>query len=281
MVQAYLTISFDDGFKETFESTISCLCDRGLNGSYNVITSLVGSTYLNLPLASWADWQYALTKGMEIGSHSVNHCVPVVPLSHNLRVLADSFLHELNRFSYLKHVAQSIFITPHYRGYGAPKMKSDRIPHEVKGSKEEICRRLGREARSYVYPGGTYTRAYQACVEAEGYSSARSLVRGFNRLDAPSLLALKCMPWIRYTTVETANKWIDAVIQRNGWLIEVYHLVAPHKPAIYHSEFTSVDDFKSHLDYICNLRDRGKLRVDTQENVATRICQRNLWKTTV
>ena len=269
--QAILTFSFDDGYKETYDSTIPCLADHGFRASYNIVTSLVGNTLGNLPTASWDDWQGAVSEGMEIASHSMTHGKIPVPMAQNLRIFLESFSHEQHKLSYLKHVARRMLSSSQQSKDYKAKMTLENIANEVNGSKAEIYAMLDHQVQSYVYPYGAYTQNYQDQVRAAGYVSARSLVRGFNRLAALDLFALKAMNWTRYTTVQSANEWIDAAIRNNAWLIEVYHLVGCNKPVNSSTDFTPIDDFKRHLDYVRILHDKGKLRVETQANIVKHI----------
>ncbi len=268
---AALTLSFDDGYKETYDSTIPCLADYGFRASYNIVTSLVGNTLGNLTTSSWDNWQNALSEGMEIASHSMTHGRIPVSLAHSLRIFMESFSHEQHKSSYLKHVARRVLSSSRQSGDYQDKMTLEDIADEVMVSKEEIYTKLDQQVQSYVYPYGAYTQGYQDCVRLAGYTSARSLIRGFNRLVAPDLFALRAMNWTRYTTVQAANEWVDAAIRNNAWLIEVYHLVGSREPINSSTDFTSIDDFKRHLDYVGTLQDKGKLRVETQENIVKHI----------
>jgi len=258
--KAALTFSFDDGYKQTYEFTTELLTKFGLRATYNIPVSYVGDWLEGLIVASWGDWQKAAGEAMEIASHSVTHKSIGPSFMDNTRRFINSYWHEQQRTLYLKRALKCAFSSPN-------KDLSDKkaldIANETIGSKEEICAQIPScEVSSYVYPYGACNSYYEFAVKSAGYSSARSLDRGCNQYDLRNFFALKCMLWNQDMTVEVANKWVDYAIKEGGWLIETCHLVAEDNPTSY-PDYTSVSDFKRHLDYIRS----QNVWVDTQQNI--------------
>jgi peptidoglycan/xylan/chitin deacetylase (PgdA/CDA1 family) len=54
-----VTLSFDDGYLETYKSVIPPLDNRSVRGTFNIITSRVGGRYGELELADWQHWRDA------------------------------------------------------------------------------------------------------------------------------------------------------------------------------------------------------------------------------
>ncbi len=67
------TLSFDDGYVETYNTVIPILAEKNINATFNVITDRVGGVYGKLRLADWGDWRKAAEMGHEIASHMATH----------------------------------------------------------------------------------------------------------------------------------------------------------------------------------------------------------------
>jgi hypothetical protein len=68
-----VTLSFDDGYLETYESVISILEEKEVKATFNVISDRVGGNYGKLSLADWGQWEAAAETGHEIASHMATH----------------------------------------------------------------------------------------------------------------------------------------------------------------------------------------------------------------
>jgi peptidoglycan/xylan/chitin deacetylase (PgdA/CDA1 family) len=68
-----VTLSFDDGYLETYESAIPILEEKEVKATFNVITGRVGGNYGRLPLADWEHWEDVAERGHEIASHMATH----------------------------------------------------------------------------------------------------------------------------------------------------------------------------------------------------------------
>ncbi len=62
-------ITFDDGYKNTFDNAVPILLAHGMTGSFGIITGYVG----NPNYAPWDEIKAAQNSGMEIVSHSFSH----------------------------------------------------------------------------------------------------------------------------------------------------------------------------------------------------------------
>ncbi len=68
-----VTLSFDDGYLETYESVIPILEEKEVKATFNVISDRVGGIYGRLALADWGQWEAASKTGHEIASHMATH----------------------------------------------------------------------------------------------------------------------------------------------------------------------------------------------------------------
>lgn len=260
-VKAALTLSFDDGYKETYDITVDLLSRFGLKATYNIPTGYVGRQLEGLAVASWEDWQRAASNGMEIASHSVNHKGIQLSLWENASRFIKSYYRERQKASYLRHTLKEIVFSSQLV---ANLTNEHTLITEAMDSKDKIHARIfGCEVSSYTYPYGVYNSCYKRVVESIGYSSARSLDRGCNQAGSTDFFALKSMLWNQYMTLEVANKWVDYTIKKGAWLIETIHLVGDKPLADHYPDYICVGDFEKHIDYIMS----KDIWVDTQQNV--------------
>ena len=68
-----ITLSFDDGYIETYNTVMPILDEKDVKASFNVISAKVGGKYGRLTLADWEHWEDAASKGHEIASHMATH----------------------------------------------------------------------------------------------------------------------------------------------------------------------------------------------------------------
>lgn len=258
--KAALTLSFDDCYKETCELTVELLAELGLRATYNVPTAYVGSCLDGLAVASWRDLRQAASKGMEIASHSLSHNSIRMSLLDKTNRLIKSCYHEKQRTFYLMHALRGVFSSSQLE---VGVIDEGALINETAASRKELRARIPLcKGSSYTYPYGAYNSYYKFIVESAGYSSARSLDRGYNHQDSMDFFALKCMVWNQYMTLEVANRWVDDAIKKGGWLIETHHLVGEKNLSNY-PDYISIDDFRKHLDYIMS----KEIGVDSQQNI--------------
>jgi len=254
--KCFITLSFDDGYKETIDNVLPLLNKFGIKASFNVITGLIGKKLEGMELASWKDLEELANNGHEICSHSVSHTMLNPSLRVKLKRLLNGFLYSSNKFQFLK------------RGINFYKdIKNDNIiniyqfEEEAKQSKEDIESMLNIPCVSFVYPHGNYTEPAKDILKKCGYTSARSCDLGFNNLFNFDMFCLKIQQWDSDTSVSEANRWVDKAIKESLWLIECLHLVTKED-----SEYpfhTKLDDLEDHLKY---LREKSCL-IDTQKGV--------------
>jgi len=261
---AYITLSFDDGYKETIESVSLILEKYDFRGSFNVITGLVGKKFNGFELSNWDELKHLARMKHEIASHSVTHAI--------LLSGVDLYLSRLSRF--LNAITQSPHKFYHIKksahGFGKPRYPIDGgvdIAYELVHSKASIDRMIRYQTcTSFVYPGGTNCRKLEREVERAGYSSARGMKFGYNKLGALSKTSLRTQIWYSFTTVDDMNMAVARAAEMGFWLIECYHLVDKRRREDYEF-FTRNSDFEKHLQYLRNLSNKGATVVDTQRSI--------------
>lgn len=240
--QGALTLSFDDGYKETFENILPLLDKYKLVASFNVIAGLLGEKFLGLKLASYPDLKKATRQGMEITSHSLTHADLVG--GNKIRKFLRSLPQKEQKIKFVTETLKTIINQKREMGKKIDKSLWER---EIIKSKNALIKK-GFEVSSFVYPGGTYNKKIKDLV-SNYYLSARSSDAGLNKITPKNLFNLKTFTWYKWTTPDIANKWVDKAIKEKAWLIGVLHLVAK-KNKIDYKYFTSVSDFEKHLKYI-------------------------------
>ncbi len=140
-----VAITFDDGFRETFEHARPVLKRFGYTATFFLVTGLTGQTnawmqregYRSAPLLDWAQASALIREGFAIGSHTVSH----------------------------------------------PRLDATdptTAEWEIRDSKRALEDRLGISVRFFAYPYGRFNRRVRDLVEAAGYAAAGSTQSGFN-----------------------------------------------------------------------------------------------------
>ena len=238
-----ITLSFDDAYEDTVLSVAHSLDEYGVKATYNVIVGLVGGRFVGFKLANWNSLRDLSLTRNEIASHGLFHAFLASGTSARARKLLRSFLNQPRET--IRIVFKHKFPGSNYE---AETKKID-VLYELTSSKEEIEKNIPNyECTSFVYPGGNYDNKLKLLVKNVGYLSARSLDPGYNDPRALDFYALKVKMWDYATKVEKANKWVDKVCEKAGWLIECFHLVGDDGTG--YPYFTKTDVFKRHLDYL-------------------------------
>jgi len=255
--KCFITLSFDDGYKETMDNVLPLLNKLGIKASFNVITGLIGKKLEGKELANWNDLEEVVNNGHEICSHSVSHAMLNPTLRTKFGRLSNGFVHSSNKFQFLK---RSINF------YKETKNKNTinihQFEEEVKRSKEDIESMLNTTCVSFVYPHGNYTEAAKDIIKKCGYTSARSSNIGFNDFFDFDEFCLKVQQWDKYTSVSEANRWVDKAERNSLWLIECLHLVTKNDDE--YSFHTKLHDLESHLKY---LKEKKNCEINTQKAV--------------
>lgn len=268
---AYITLSFDDGFKETIESVLPMLEKYGFKGSFNVIPGLVGKKLDVFKLSNWDELKNLARMKHEIASHTMTHAA--------LLSGADLYLSRFSRF--FNAITQSPYKLYHIkkstrkfkkldgfsRGSKVRKPYEADILYELVNSRVSIDRIIPYQTcTSFVYPGGAYCRKLEKEIERAGYSSARGMKFGYNKPGALSKTSLKVQTWHSFTRVSDMNRSVDRAVKKGLWLIECYHLIGKKQHANY-DYFTNTLDFEKHLRYLMSLNKKGATMIDTQGNI--------------
>jgi peptidoglycan/xylan/chitin deacetylase (PgdA/CDA1 family) len=140
-----VVLTFDDGFKETFDFACPVLKSFGYTAAFFLVTRLMGRTnewmrranYAGAPLMNWTHARRLLEEGFEIGSHTATH--PALP-----------------------------------------EIDPTVARREIDESKRELEDRLGVAMRFFAYPFGRLNQTVQKLVSESGYLAACSTRSGFN-----------------------------------------------------------------------------------------------------
>ena len=248
---AALTISFDDGYAATWDHAVFTLHQRGLHATFNIITSLVGTTFSGLPTASWDQWHKAAALGHEIGSHGYDH-TSLAGKPSDLRRLLTNLQAAPNLSAYLRQVWTTHQALKHWKRPSPPapnNRKPTQIVENLHTSREQIDQALGSACTaSFAYPNGRHNAAARQLVAEAGFTSARSLDLGLNT-SAYRSFALRAVSLGPGNSIRDLINWIDAACARHAWLILVFHLVADQNDTGY-PYFCSTADFQRLLDAI-------------------------------
>jgi hypothetical protein len=150
----------------------------------------------------------------------------------------------------------------------SPVPRADAVTDFAAG-RSTLEARLGRAVPAFAYPSGRATAPMRAAVARMGHATARTSRPGINRVDRLRPLALTARTWTADTTIEDARGWIAETVTQGGWLIEVFHVVAPDAGGYAWS--VTADRFRSHLDDLV----AAGLPVDTQTNVHRALTRRS------
>jgi peptidoglycan/xylan/chitin deacetylase (PgdA/CDA1 family) len=147
------------------------------------------------------------------------------------------------------------------------EVSAEVLEDEIRSSKELIRKYGGREAVSFVYPGGAYDEPSKDIVEGY-FISARNSDDGLNNFTPSDLHLLKSRTAASYSA-EALDGWAHEAEEEGLWLIENYHLVADENPSNY-SFYLSTLDFNEHLNYLKS----KNLWIAPQSTVAKYIVER-------
>jgi peptidoglycan/xylan/chitin deacetylase (PgdA/CDA1 family) len=240
---AALTLTFDDGFTDTYHETCGWLATRGLTATYFVITKHVGKQFENMQTASWGNWQEAATLNHEIASHGATHA-PMAGLASELRRFVVSIYQAPNRIQLLFAFWLRFFALRRHKVVRQAQENRAKISSEPIISRNEIMDQIDNYlVQSYAYPAGKFNKSAQSAVAAAGYASARSLNPGIND-SGVNPFALRSLCLGPGFSISHLRPWLDRTLEQSGWLILTFHLVAENNPNQY-PYFCSTNDFKS------------------------------------
>jgi peptidoglycan/xylan/chitin deacetylase (PgdA/CDA1 family) len=259
--RCFITLSFDDGYKETIENVLPLLSQYDIKASFNVIPGIVGKVLEGRKLADWSDLKRVNREEHEICSHSHSHRMLNSTLTIMLMRLVRGFIHSNHKLQFLK---RGIEFYKESRSKGVV-IDIYTFGEEAKRSRNEIENMLNTSCLSFVYPYGSYTKEAKDIIKRCGYMSARGSDLGFNDPSSLDIFCLKIQQWDKYTSVKEANKWVDYAEKRSLWLIECIHLVTEDNDVGY-TFHVKLHNFKRHLEYLVG---KKNCYVATQKEVAS------------
>jgi len=68
-----MSLTFDDGYEETYELTAALLRELNIRATYFIATAHVGQSLEGFQVADWDKWNQASSSGFEVGSHGLTH----------------------------------------------------------------------------------------------------------------------------------------------------------------------------------------------------------------
>jgi|SRR5581483_189923 len=92
----------------------------------------------------------------------------------------------------------------------------------LKGKKD--LEKLDIMPTSFAYPFGEWNPDIVKLVREAGFSTARSIVDGYNRSDTDPLL-LRCVHVVEKTTIEQIEHAVEMAQKQDSWLILMFHQI--------------------------------------------------------
>ncbi|MGB3057733.1 MAG: polysaccharide deacetylase family protein [Candidatus Omnitrophota bacterium] len=227
-----ITIAFDDGYRETFESCAEFLTRKGIRATFAVPVSFIGQELENRPVMDTSQIDHLIKNNHEIASHTSTH-----------RNLLDVF-----------------------NTGGEEAVKA-----EMKSSREMLEKTFGIKIESMVFPFIEANHdPYLRHLASGYYNSSRITTEktAFNRLPVTDPFSAIGVAFTRDVPIKEYEKLVDIANEFDLWLIEVFHLVSEKNTKSAHRDdpyrfFTHIEDFKRHVDYILS---KGT-KVHPQKNV--------------
>ena len=192
--------------------------------------------------------------GHEIASHSTWHA-PLAGLCSDLRRLWRGLRCAPDHRAFVRNTlaVTGALAGRRSRNGRTPTLRRSTLTQELAASRSAIQSALsGARADSFASPAGRHSRRARQVVAAAGFSSARTLDRGWNQVGS-DFFALRAIGPMPGETSHDLEGWFQKARAHRGWLIIVLHLVAPGNPTAY-PYFWSVDAFRRLLDQISSRR---------------------------
>jgi peptidoglycan/xylan/chitin deacetylase (PgdA/CDA1 family) len=236
-----VTLTMDDCWKGQAKTIGEELDQHALRGTFYVISNLVGRRVGQLDFEDWDEIRRLHRNGHEIGSHSYSHRAAPTDTAQRMGRLL-----RLIRYDGVRGLRRlRVILTESSDEYDLPHLS---IANEILDSKQQIESTLGSTCDSYSYPAGSFTLDVKRLVREAGYKSARSSNLGYNSQSRVERYALRVQVWDKFVTSKEANKWLDLAIERDYWLVEVFHALGSGD-YLYGSDQREVS---KHLSYIAS-----------------------------
>lgn len=222
-----VVVTFDDGYRSTYELGFPVLKKYGVPASVFITTSLLGHTEIP-PRILWFDRVYSLTPRLLIGRVDLSHLgLPVFEISQpsDRQAAIDTICERLKRLgererrsiidALVKALAEKDAINDHYRGADWTQVRqcmplmmpaAHTVNHEILSllgasaareeinlSKQIIEREVGAPIPFFAYPNGRredFTDESRRLVIEAGFRAALTTIEGVNRA-GDDLFALK------------------------------------------------------------------------------------------
>ena len=274
----WVTLTFDDGYRETFRTVLPLLKKYDVTATMYIIAGKLGDYFDGIPTVTVEDLADAAAQRIEVGSHGYNHISPTLTVRSSDYSISEKLRFLITSAKGLRHVkSKSDFIMRGALEVLSPSKMNRPVTvgellTEAQESKRILDTRLRQSTVSFAYPYGKVLGQTQKILEQSGYMSARTTFRGFNRLDCLSdLFRLKSMLWLRGYKAKDANLWVDDAVSSSAWLIETLHVVGDttKEPYRTHDLAVEIGEFEEHLKYIHELVANGVLMNATQEQFAS------------
>ena len=228
-----ITIAFDDGYKDTFDSCAHFLTENGVRATFAISPCHIDKTLENRPVVSRDNIQYLINNGHEIASHTLTH--------RNLLTVFNSEGEEA-------------------------------VKNEMEKSKISLESTFKIEVESFVFPFIIKNQDERLRKLSSGYyASSRTTTEDFAFNDLPLKDPYSIMGTAMTTDLPMSeyNKLVDIAQKNDLWLIEVFHLVSTKNTKSAHRDedyrfFTHLDAFKEHINYILS----KKVPILTQEEAS-------------
>lgn len=144
--QKSIVITFDDGFRDTYENALPILCKNKFPATVFVVSRLLCQSnewmqkegYPKRPLLSLDELKEMAAPGISIGAHTVTH--------------------------------------PHLTN-----LPSEVAAKEIENSKKELEHKLEHKVDFFAYPYGEFNSIVKSAVAQAGFKAACSAISGFNR----------------------------------------------------------------------------------------------------
>jgi len=216
------TISFDDGYLDTYKYAVPYLNKKNIRSTFAVPAGLVNKKCENRPVVSWADLKKMQRAGHEIASHTMTHA-------------------DLSRTRFTRD----------------PKALSELVV-----SRRLIAKKLKQDKISFVYPYlETLPDKNISAVADKLYYSSRisSITPIYNALPVGNSNKITGYLIQNSFPLNTLMKMASYAAKNRKWLILVYHLIgkkntkSAHRNAPYRF-FTHIDDFKKQIDLLLSTK---------------------------
>ncbi|HPS20398.1 MAG TPA: polysaccharide deacetylase family protein [Candidatus Omnitrophota bacterium] len=228
-----ITITFDDGYKDTFLSAAGFLHEKGLRATFAVPSEHIGNTLENRHVIDPGDIASLVRMGHEIASHTVSH----------------------------KNILDV------YNLHG-----EETVRREFSVSKKELEKETGAPVRAFVFPFiEANNNKLLRKIASEYYSSVRITTEKpvFNYIPLKDASCLIGTAFTVDVSLDQMNELAMMAGEHDLWLIEVFHLVSDKNTKSAHRDepyrfFTHIDIFKEHIDFIS----KNKIKTLTQSEAA-------------